>query len=152
MNPPKPSALCGKAFGQESAYQIERLRGGGPAPDPSGEAMDHTLLHVHACIDARGDCAFDEADRVVEKHFVVAHMHTDRREAGQVGEGRRGERVARIVTAQIRPHQFGDLRSCEVRVDHGTSRPASAGQREVCDGRKQIPWPACVYRETLLMT
>ncbi len=77
--------------------------------------MDHAFPHVHACIDARRDRAFDEADRIVEKHFVVAHVHSDRSEAGQAGKERRGERVARIVTVQIRPHQFGDLRSCEVR-------------------------------------
>src|ERR1700735_40502 len=80
---------CGKAIGQECADQIERLRGGCQPPDPSREAMDHAFPHVHACIDARGECPFDEADRVIEKYFVVAHMHTDRREAGQVGMGRR---------------------------------------------------------------
>jgi hypothetical protein len=80
--------------------------------------------------------AFDEADRVVEKHFVVADLYTDRREASQVGKERRGERIARIVTVEIRPHQLGDLRSCEVRVGDRTRRP-TFGQREVCDGRQR---------------
>jgi hypothetical protein len=88
--------------------------------------MDHAFPRVDACIDARGDCAFDEAERVIEKYFVVTHMHTDGRQAGQVGMERRGERVARIVPVQIRQHQFGDLRSCEVRVGHRARRPASA--------------------------
>ena len=106
-------------------------------PEASEEPMDHAFPYVHACIDSRDDCAFYEADRVVEQHFVVAHMHTDRREASQVGMEWRSKWIGCIVTVEIRPHQFGGLRLCEVRVGHRACPPASTSEREVCHGRKR---------------
>jgi hypothetical protein len=46
--------------------------------------VDHAFPHVHACIDSRGYRTFDETDRVVEQHFVVAHVHANWREASHV--------------------------------------------------------------------
>jgi len=84
------------------ADPIERLRCGLQLPDRSDETMDHPFPHVHMCIHPRGRCMLHEADRVVEQHFVVGHMDTDRREPGQIGvEGRR-KRIGRILTRHHR--------------------------------------------------
>jgi hypothetical protein len=63
---------------------------------------------------------------------------------------RRGERIARIVTVEIRPHQLGDLRSCEVR-----SAIARVGQlspdsdRSVAGESTTLPTIACRAEEQL---
>jgi len=47
--------------------------------------MSHAFPHVHFVHPLLRRLPFSKAHRVVEQHFVVAHMYTDRRKSGQLG-------------------------------------------------------------------
>jgi len=46
--------------------------------------MHHPLPHIDLRIDASGVGAFDVAHGVIQQNFVIADMHADWRQAGEV--------------------------------------------------------------------
>ena len=52
--------------------------------------MRHAFPHIHVCIHTGRDGPLDIADRVIQQHFIVADMNTNRRQPSQFAVQRRG--------------------------------------------------------------
>jgi hypothetical protein len=83
---------------------------------------------------AGGAGAFGEASRIIEKHFVRAHVDEQGREAGEIGVKRGGERISRIGVAEIVARGISDTGAME----HGTA--ICVGSNGVTSGGKVSPW------------
>jgi hypothetical protein len=64
--------------------------------------VDHTLPDIHSSVDTRGDGTLDIAQRIVSEHLVISDMHANRGQDSEAAEQRRGMRVRRIVSTEIR--------------------------------------------------
>ena len=63
--------------------------------------MDHALPRMDLDGPALAFDSLAETKRVVEEHLVFAHVHSNRRQPGQITIQRLRKRVARVVPAEV---------------------------------------------------
>src|SRR5882762_5037225 len=101
-------------------------------PAHSGdESMRHSQPYVQRGVDARRDGTLHVTARVVEQHFVVSNVNADWRQAAQITEQRRRQRILRIGLTQIRRDEPGRLRLGEIRIRFRSYLVTLTRKREV---------------------
>lgn len=76
-----------------------------------------------------------DPDRIVEQDFAVAGQQQDRRQAGEVGEDRRGKGVAMVVPAEVCGGEHAERAFRDDRVGVPVGGDAFSGCREIGEGR-----------------
>jgi hypothetical protein len=102
------------------------------------EYVDHAVPDLQLDVDAGGLRFCGQFRCVITYGLAVADLHQQRRQAGEIGVKRRGQRITGIaVLAEIVLRQRQDHRALVDRVGLGPARIARAGSSEIGPGRHQ---------------
>jgi hypothetical protein len=77
-----PRCGFGEAFTEEQADLLEGLRRSAQLAHGSQKAVRHAFPDIQLRIHSGRQSTVDKTDRVIEQHFVVTDVDTNRREAG----------------------------------------------------------------------
>ena len=126
-----------------AGYTVEERADGDQCPSGFGqvrivlEDVEGAVEHLHLDLDPGFFGAVCQPSGIVEKHFEIAHLNQQRRQAGQVAKQGRDAGSSRGSVAVVQPRH----RREHAGVDHGIGvRPrahAGAGGGEVGPRRKQ---------------
>ena len=97
--------------------------------------MDRILYQTQRHVDTDTLRAFGQAHGVAEQHLTLSCRDEKRRQAGEIAEQRRHQRIRRLVALEIRcPHEGQEVAvrgsNCMMLVDRTTGKEVWRGPQE----------------------